>query len=251
MNATPAPPTHRSTLLLCAAVVLPATCALLVHGPIHQDPAYHRFADARTLFGIPNFWNVVSNLPFVIAGAIGLRSLLHGPRSGVLPELRSAYAALFAGSVLVGFGSGWYHLAPADASLVWDRLPMTLAFMGFFVIVLGEHVSPALARRSLWPLVLLGAASVAWWRISGDLRAYVLVQFAPMLLIPALLLLHRSRLATSRPLWLVLASYAIAKLLELCDAPLYALTGVSGHPLKHVAAAAGLFAMLAAMQRAP
>jgi hypothetical protein len=40
--------------------------------PIPQDPSYHQFADQRTLLGIPNFWNVVSNLPFVLVGAIGL-----------------------------------------------------------------------------------------------------------------------------------------------------------------------------------
>ena len=34
--------------------------------PIAQDPLYHAFADQRALLGVPHFWNVVSNLPFVL-----------------------------------------------------------------------------------------------------------------------------------------------------------------------------------------
>lgn len=249
MNAISTPRARRGTLWLCATLVLFAGAALLVHGPIAQDPAYHLFADARSLLGVPHFWNVVSNVPFLVAGLAGLMTLLRGPTPGVLPELRGAYVALFAGSALVGVGSSWYHLAPSDATLVWDRLPMTIAFMGFFALVLGEHVSTALARRALWPLLLLGVGSVAWWTHFGDLRAYALVQFAPVLLIPVLLLTHPSRLDTTAPLWLVLASYVVAKLLEHWDEALHVLLGFSGHPLKHVAAALGVFAMLAAMRR--
>ena len=40
---------------------------------------YHRFADQQTLLGIPNFWNVVSNLPFILVGAVG--SAMLPPRS--------------------------------------------------------------------------------------------------------------------------------------------------------------------------
>lgn len=249
MNATSTPLARRGPLWLCATLVLFAGAALLVHGPIPQDPEYHLFADARTLLGIPHFWNVVSNLPFVVAGLAGVALLLRGNAHGVLPELRPAYHALFIGSALVGLGSGWYHLAPANDTLVWDRLPMTIAFMGFFAIVIGEHVSTALARRALWPLLVLGAASVAWWSYSDDLRLYAIVQFAPVLLIPVLLATHRSRLETALPLWLVIASYVLAKLLEHWDDALHVVLGFSGHPLKHVAASLGVFAMLAAMRR--
>ena len=58
-------------MLLGLMVVSLATLPLLP--PIAQDPTYHQFADQRTLLGIPNFWNVVSNLPFVLVGAMGLR----------------------------------------------------------------------------------------------------------------------------------------------------------------------------------
>jgi hypothetical protein len=45
---------------------------LLPLPPLLQDQSYHQFADQRELFGIPNFWNVVSNLPFIAVGAVGL-----------------------------------------------------------------------------------------------------------------------------------------------------------------------------------
>lgn len=248
MDTTVAARTRRGTLWLCATLVLFAGAALLVHGPIPQDPEYHLFADARALLGIPNFWNVVSNAPFVVAGIAGLVALARGP-TGVLPGLRTAYVLLFAGSILVGLGSSWYHLAPSNATLVWDRLPMTIAFMAFFALVLGEHVSVPLARRVLWPLVALGVASVAWWAHVDDLRVYALVQFGPILVLPALLLVYPSRLDSTRPLWLVLASYVAAKLLEHWDDALFAATGFSGHPLKHVAASIAIFAMVSALRR--
>jgi hypothetical protein len=46
--------------------------ALLPLSPLLQDQSYHQFADQRELFGIPNFWNVVSNLPFIVVGTAGL-----------------------------------------------------------------------------------------------------------------------------------------------------------------------------------
>lgn len=248
MTATDTTDAHRGTLWLFATFVLFAGAALLLHGPIPQDPSYHAFADARTLFGVPHFWNVVSNLPFVVAGLAGLYTLRVRP-PGVLPELRTAYAALFVGSMLVGVGSGAYHLAPSNETLVWDRMPMTLGFMAFVAILIGEHVSPAFARRALLPLVLLGAGAVAWWARTDDLRPYALVQFAPVLLLPVLLLRHPSRLDTIAPLWLVLASYVVAKLLEHWDDALLAALGFSGHPLKHLAASVAIFAMVYAMRR--
>jgi hypothetical protein len=250
-SSTPLLVRLRAPLLLVVALAM--IVALAVHAPIAQDLAYHRFADARTLLGIPNFWNVASNLPFVIVGAFGLFAL---PRRlhAIEPALKSAYLVLFLGVALVGFGSGYYHWSPNNETLVWDRLPMTLAFMAFFAIILGEHVSLSLARWLLWPLLAFGVGSVLYWQASeraghGDLRPYILVQFLPMLLIPLILLLY------PRPgrgaIWLALAAYVAAKLFEQFDAQVYAaLGGISGHSLKHLAAAAGMAALLAGL-RAP
>ena len=177
---------------------------------------------------------------------------------GALPVLRPAYFAFFLGTALLFPGSAYYHLAASDSTLAWDRLPMTLAFMAVFAIIIGEHVSPRLGIRLLLPLLLFGALSVVYWRGTdsgngGDLRLYVLVQYLPMLLIPAIALLYRSALVPTSYLWALLGSYGVAKALEFLDAPIFRFTGfVSGHTLKHVAAALGVyFLFLGFIRRRP
>jgi hypothetical protein len=39
---------------------------------IPQDIQYHNFGDNRKIFGIPNFWDVASNLPILYIGCLGL-----------------------------------------------------------------------------------------------------------------------------------------------------------------------------------
>jgi hypothetical protein len=240
-------PDRRTVLLAFLAVT--AIVAVVAYGPIPQDPAYHAFSDQRTLLGIPHFWNVVSNLPFALAGVIGLIVVARRP-GGMVAGNAAAYAAFFAGAVLIAAGSAWYHLNPTNASLVWDRLPMTISLMAFFDVVIAEHVDARLARRALIPLNAIRIATAAWWGISDrlgapDLRAYVIVQFLPMLLIPVILLLYPSRLGGVWVLWLILVFYGLAKAFELGDAAVHRVLGViSGHTLKHFAAAAGLFTLV-------
>ena len=232
---------------LLAAVALGLTLALFAQPPIHQSLDYHRFADTRTLSGIANFWNVVSNLPFLLVGLMGLAWAVKHMAS-IERETRAAWLVLFGGVALVGVGSSWYHLAPGSATLVWDRLPMTLAFMALFAIVLGEHIALRIARVSLYPLLLAGVASVLYWRSSDDLRPYALVQFLPVLLIPLILLLYPKK--GSGAVWIALACYVAAKLLEALDARIYDALGhaISGHSLKHVVAAGAMWALLAGLK---
>ncbi|HXA20548.1 MAG TPA: ceramidase domain-containing protein [Thermoanaerobaculia bacterium] len=238
-------------IVLLAGIVLAGTIAVIVHGPIPQPEGYHAFADQRGFFGIPNFWNVVSNLPFLAVGLAGFFAMRTRPTPGVLPTLRPAYFTFFLGTVLVAFGSGYYHLAPSDDSLVWDRLPMTIAFMAFLAILIGEQIGPAIGARLLLPFLAVGLFSILYWRLSGDLRPYVLVQFLPMLLAPLLLLLFPSALTRPALLWGVLVAYAVAKVFEELDVPIYhVVRGVSGHSLKHIIAASGTwFLVLAATGR--
>jgi hypothetical protein len=242
----------RGALLL--AIVLVAAVLVALQDPIAQPPDYHAFADQRSILGIANLMNVLSNLAFVLVGAVGLAAVLRAPSlPGGLVALRPAYAAFFAGAVLIGFGSALYHLAPDNALLVWDRLPMTLAFMALFSAVVGEHVDPELGRRLLWPLIVVGAASVLYWWFTeragrGDLRPYLLVQFLPMLLVPLVMLLYPSRLDRTRELWALIGLYLLAKLLELGDAAIFAVGGIlSGHTLKHLVAALAMAMLLRAL----
>ena len=133
---------RRSRVLLLAGIAVLGTVAVITNGPIPQAPGYHAFADQRQFLGIPNFWNVASNLAFLVVGLWGLLILGRRPTPGVLPALLPAYLAFFLGTVLVAIGSAYYHLSPSDKRLVWDRLPMTVTFMAFLAILIGEQISP-------------------------------------------------------------------------------------------------------------
>ncbi len=239
--------------LLLALVVAAAVAGVFLLDSIPQDPAYHVFADRRAFFGVPNFWNVATNLPFLAVGVLGWAWI--GRIAS--PPLATHYRVLCTAIALVAFGSGWYHFAPSNAALVWDRLPMTVAFMALFAALLADRVSWLLGRALLWPLVVAGIASIAWWVRTesvgaGDLRAYALVQFLPMLLMPLVLLLWREGSLAARPIWLALAAYGVAKLAEHFDMAIFAATGfVGGHALKHLAAALATWWIVRAFQGAP
>ena len=240
----------RVRIAILAAVSIAAIVAVILHGPIPQPPGYHAFADQRALLGIPNFGNVMSNLAFLFVGWAGIRALSGQQPTGIIPSLRRAYLCLFAGIVLVGIASGYYHLAPSDAALVWDRLPMTIAFMALFAIVIGEHIDPKIGLRVLAPLMVVGAGSVLYWHLSGDLRPYVVVQFLPLLLVPLILLLYPSRLSHVGYLWALLGAYVLAKLLENADQAIFAWGHiVSGHTLKHLSAGLGMYLLVVAVRR--
>jgi len=229
---------HLVTLVLVALAVVGLVFGLT--SPIPQDPGYHLFADGRQLFTVPNCWDVLSNLPFLITGLLGLSYVNKYGHDVCAPDLVPAYRVFFAGILLTAFGSGYYHLAPSNESLIFDRLPMTIGFAGLFSIITGEFVSVRIGRRLLTPLLVIGVASVAYWAITesygiGDLRPYALVQFLPMLLIPIILSVYRSASESTRYFWMMIAFYVLAKICEFFDAEIYSLGEVvSGHTLKHL-----------------
>lgn len=229
---------RRTTLnLLILLTVAAATIAFSLPA-IPQTPSYHAFCDSRPLWGIPNFANVASNLPFLI---VGLRGLVLMKKSRPTRPIQAAYSFLFLGIGLTGFGSAWYHLWPDNDTLVFDRLPMTIVFMSLVAVVMGETVG---AAAVLLPLLLLtGVASVLWWHHTeslgrGDLRLYVLVQYYPPLLITALLLLFPAAGARGwRPFAFAIGWYGFAKVFDVYDCQVFSAVKLSGHTLKHLAAA--------------
>lgn len=243
---------------LLMSVSLLAIVAMFFVAPIAQDLSYHQFADKQILFSIPHFWNVVSNLPFILVGLLGLsilRKKSDSVLSGTLPELRMAYFTFFIGVFLTGFGSSYYHLNPINATLLWDRLPMTISFMAFFTVIIGENISISLAKKLFYPLVILGIASAVYWIITesngaGDLRPYALVQFLPVLLIPLILWLYSSPFNGQRYIVYVIGAYVVAKIMEHFDHQIFEMLGVmSGHAIKHVVAAVGTYYFYLALKR--
>ncbi len=234
-------------LIVLAAILI---AAVFFIDPVPQDPSYHAFADTRSLLRVPNFWNVMSNIPFLLVGGAGVYYSRSKNRPGMMPELHFAYLVLFTGIFLTGFGSAYYHYAPSNDTLVWDRLPMTLGFMGLITIIVGEHISLPAARRMLIPLLIVGVGSVFYWSVTeargaGDLRPYAIVQFLPMLLIPLILLMYRSIYDKVDFLWFVIILYALSKVFEYFDFSVYEMGQlISGHSLKHIVAAIAPFVIL-------
>ena len=224
---------HRVIALL--ALMIASLFCLRFLPPIPQDQNYHDFADQRTLFGIPHFWNVVSNIPFIVVGAMGLWLLRLGAAIGVL----------FLGVLLTGFGSAYYHLDPDDGTLFWDRLPMAVTFMAILAIGIEERIDARAGAILLWPLIALAVFSLYLWRLTGDLRLYGWVQFFPCVLLPLLFVLFPAKY-TGTWYWLVAAAlFALAKLFEFYDDAIYSVGSIlSGHTFKHLAAAAAAFTLL-------
>ena len=242
-------------MLIVFTIALGATAALAPRVP--QPLSYHDFADQRSLAGIPNFGDVASNLLFAVSGVWGLAFLLgrRGQELFLDPRERWAYVFVFLGLLLTAFGSGYYHLAPDNARLVWDRLPMTLAFMGLVSAMISERVSVAAGFYLLPLLLLIGAGSVVlWWyseaRGVGDLRFYAAVQVYAVLILPVLLLLP-TRYTRSSDFAVVFCFYVMAKIFETADRQIFSIDQhtISGHTLKHLAAGAAGFWILRMLQK--
>ncbi len=208
---------------------------LLLLPPIPQDQSYHQFADQRAIFGIPNFWNVVSNLPFLAVGAAGLWRFRNDP----------ATIVLFLGIFLTGIGSSYYHWNPNDRTLFWDRLPMTLAFAAILALVVAERVNARAGAILLWPALAIGLFSLLLWLWTDDLRLYFWVQFFPGLALLLLFLMCPPKY-TGTYYWIIAAGlYALAKVFEFSDHAIFSAGYLlSGHTLKHLSAAAACFAIL-------
>ena len=234
-------------LLFLACMALGSLLLLFAQPPFGQDLGYHDFADQRVFLGIPNFFDIISNLPFVIVGAAGASFCLRNP----LLELRIAWLSFFAGVALVGPGSAFYHWMPDNASLVIDRLPMAVAFMGLMTALVGEYAGARIGKILLAPALILGLMSVLYWHWFDDLRLYAWVQFFPLGVLPIVALLLRRRYTGQGFLVTALLCYILAKVAENHDHDIFTLTHelVSGHTLKHLLAASAGLAVLLMLQR--
>ncbi len=220
--------------------VFVAACglAMLWHGPIPQPPHYHAFADTREMLGIPNALNVLSNVPFLFAGAWGLWAV-----RDKLP----AYTVFLIAIVLTTFGSGYYHWAPDNDRLLWDRIPIALACGALLAGVYADthRESPPWL---LGVLVLTALASCAWWFVTerlgkGDLRPYLFFQVA-LVLVPIWQWLDDSPRADRVAFGIAVVLYILAKLAETYDGEIYdALGFMSGHTVKHLLSALAAFVL--------
>lgn len=230
-----------------AAITAVSFAAAFVLPALPQPTGYHDFADHRFLFGVANALDVASNLAFLLAGLAGLWISLRARGVFAQPAERWPYVVFFAGVALTAAGSGYYHLAPDNERLFWDRLPMTVAFMALIAAQVGDRVDPRAGRVLLLPMLAIGAASVVYWRATeragaGNVVPYGVLQAYSVVILLLIALWLPSRYTRGGDVYAVFACYVAAKLAEALDAQLYALGHVvSGHTLKHLAAAAGAF----------
>lgn len=256
--SAPAPRPHLAhaewALLLAAAALL----ALAVGGPplpgsLHQ----HAFADHRTLWGLPCALDVLSNLPFAVAGLWGLVLLHRVPAAGGMqspqPPLdgvsRALAALFFSGLVCTAVGSALYHARPDDAGLLWDRLGMVLPFAGLLGLAAHSRVSARAGLAAAAVVLAGGAAAVLWWARTGLLLPWAVVQLGGMLVVLAMAALPRRAGTLAPHLGAVIGLYGAAKLFEAADHAVFEATQqwLSGHSIKHVLAAAAAWPVLQAL----
>ena len=225
--------------------LLAPLAALLSVPPFVDPPGSLDYADRRTFFGIPNFMDVVSNLPYLLIGVAGVRAVLESPSR----RSRPAWTVFFSSIALVSFGSAWFHWNPSSETIVWDRLPMVLAFTGLLTALLSDYVSERLSSL-LIPAAIVGVASVLYGHAQADLRLYAWVQLLPLLAILAIHL-YPAKFTLRGYLLLGFGCYVLAKVVEVLDRQILEITAglVSGHTLKHLVSALGLWLLVVMVRR--
>jgi hypothetical protein len=247
-------PVHPDTVerLSAALIVLIGTVLLFVVAPITQPQSYHRFADIRGIhlagWLIPNAANVLSNAGFLIFGLWGLSCIRR-----VNLAQRFPLSVFFTGLVLTSLGSGFYHWQPSDASLLWDRLPMAVAFAGAIGALSTERLGARQGLRWFNMWLCLSLLSLGLWAMAGDLRLYVLAQFGGLLIMVLWLLLPAAPIHARLPWMWLLVGYLAAKCFELGDWVVWSISShtFAGHALKHIAAACAIVPMILKLKRLP
>jgi len=248
----------RTIILLAVSVTF--IVAVILHGRFPQDLQYHNMADQRTFLYIPNFFNATSNLFFLLVGGYGLYFVSQPfkklQNTFIRSQERIFYFMFFLGTVLVTFGSGYYHLYPSNQTLIWDRLSIPIAFMSFFSALLAERINFKLGLYLLFPLILLGLVSVGYWDYTemigqGDLRFYLIVLYLPIMLMPFLLLIYEPAYTSQGYIWLAYIAYILSKYFEYEDRLTYQQLHqtLSGHTIKHLLIVLGCYFILVYLKK--
>ena len=229
------------------ALTIGCVLAAILLPPVSQPIAYHDFADHRHLLGVANFLDVVSNVGFLGAGIAGLWVVARPRTRFEFPVERWPYAVFFLGLVLTAVGSAYYHLAPDNSRLVWDRLPMTVAFMALLSSQIVDRISVRTGLVLLVPMLLVGAGTVIYWDLTeqagrGNVVPYAILQGYTVVILLLVAILCPSRYTRGSDLYYIFAWYVLSKILETFDHEIFTLGhALSGHTLKHLAAASSGF----------
>ena len=240
-------------LFILGVVIISLLVVIFLVPKIPQPLSYHDFADKRTFLGIPNFADVISNAIFLIPGFFGLKLLItkRVPNAFIESSEKAAFYALFCGALLVTFGSGYYHLSPDNARLLWDRLPIAIIQGAILSIFLSDRMSVKTGLYWLLPIIVIGIVSVVYWEYTeylghGDLRFYGWYQGMPVVIVALLVLLFPPRYTGQYYLCEAFTLYALGRLGEWQDKPIDHFTHqiISGHTLKHIAMGAAMYSFV-------
>jgi len=205
--------------------------------PVYDGADVHFYADQRSFLGIPNFFNVITTVLFLILGVMGLWKIGHQRKT----FLRTVWLIFFMATIGIALGSGYYHLDPSDQRLFWDRLSISTAFMALLAGVLTERISLNIAKNVVPFLLLAGMGSIFYWGSTGDLRFYLLMQYFPIISLPLLCFCFPKK--GDKYIYGVVIFYLLAKGVEIYDMQIFSFTHqmVSGLTLKQLLAAVGVY----------
>ncbi len=240
-------------LLAGPALLASVGVSLNPHGHVHLYAHGHPFVDARSWWGVPNTLDVVTNIPLLLAGLWGLRTLrrVHIRLPSMPSATIDALQVFLVGLVFTSQASAWYHWAPDAAGLVWDRLGMAVTFAGALGLAVAERVGQAPARATLFVACVAAAASAVLPYSHGNVLPWAVVQYGGVALITWAALRRPAPDAIGIGIGTLIALYVLAKLLELGDEAVFDATGrsVSGHSLKHLLAAGAAWPVLSGLNR--
>jgi hypothetical protein len=244
--------TKEMSCLSVAALLLVIAIIGLVFGVfIAQHSDYHAFADQRSLLNLPFAADVLSNLPFAFVGAFGLALMAQQNYIAEHKIQLRLFSLSFWGLILTAAASSFYHFSPNNFGLSIDRLGMTSAFAGIIGLAVATRVSDRAGLASALAILILAPVSIMHWHQTGNLLLWSLLQGGGILALILLALRPTETKSISIQLGWIIALYVLAKVLELSDHQIYEWSQqtISGHSLKHLAAAAAAWPLIQALRK--
>jgi hypothetical protein len=238
----------REKALLAFTLLLTAIASFAA--PIAELSGYFAFADQRELLGLPRAMDVLSNLPFLLAGLYGLAALTKTTES--VTFFKPFAAVFFTGLVVTSIGSAYFHLQPLEAGrLAVDRFGMLIAFTGLVSLSSALKISLRAGAALAIFVTIAGAVSIYVGNSTGNALPWALVQFGGLGLIIGFASLKTPDLQSNDlpnlGLWWIVVVYAAAKAFEMADQPVFDWTQrlISGHSLKHIVASLAAWPVIA------
>jgi hypothetical protein len=150
-----------------------AVITLLVVIPYFLFPSSlftrHSYTDQRSLCGLNNAFNVLSNLVLIAAGCYWLNWIFRTKNISLkcrkgLYETR-LYATFFAAVILAGIQSAWYHLFQSQLGLLGTYLLSNIVMLSLLSAIIAERVNLRIGLHSCIPFIFISMLISFYWYI--------------------------------------------------------------------------------------